>query len=708
MSQIITNAKFSFFVAAIISAFVSTLSGCSESTKEAKPLPDIISKVHHPYIKGNALFSFEPESGESEKLIESELGMFLALDTDKSNPVSNENGSETFENTSSAEYFIAANKQTLHLYDLNTRKEHLIFSFKDDLVVLAENNELTPAPESYICDIQKVITLDEDARLGKVILYKDELKVYVKTSYNSDCTSNNQAYTYWQIDIINSQEETYTIRRKTLLEHSHDHTHFHDHNDPNYALADEHNHEHILETGEPDLNNNGMEFDQNNHEHTHSHLHDFIYSDDHFHEHLTKEEIDATHNSPRYQQITFETYPVLTGKQTSLEGIDEALMYSGKPVVDVENRVFGYIGLNTKENSYKFYSVIESNQIIKKELLWTLKSDLFSNIDTQIDPLSSLEKLVGAYNRRSNFIYANKSIVLTAKDKLLYFTFEELFDDDEAEAREQRLLSPIFTSANDFGNTQSNFEYNSLRNTMVIVEDLKVWFVDFTEDSFSSPQFVKDFSLNNNSQNIPSAIKAEFFNGEIIVTKYFESNSNVMTSIISLQKRGLESNTIVPKTNNTIASTLVSFRTTIDSQETKNNKVIISINDSGNSTLDSIILDEISSVSSGFVSDTIYIPNALDFRTVSDITPYLQSDYMQLSPNSLRSPNLYLARDNTVENFGEVPDEVTQVKRAVIFDDIYGLVEIVDTDNVENLYFFTIGRTSYNLDNEFKYMKKLP
>lgn len=696
----IMNAKSLFFCVATVVAFTSILSACSESTKEAEPLPDIISKVHFPYIKGNGLYSFEPTTGESEKLTESELSMFLALDTDISTPISNENGTETFENTSKAEFFIVANKQTLHIYDLNTRKEHLIFSFKDDLVFAEEENELLLAPESYICDIQKSITLDEDARFAEFTLYKDELKVYVKTSPNSDCNLNNQAFNFWQIDIVNSQEETYTIRRKNLLEHSHDHTHFHDHDDPDYALADEHNHDHSLETEEAGLNNN--------HEHTHSHLHDFIYPSDHFHEHLTKEEIDKVHNSINYQEIVFETYPILTGRKSSIKSIDEALMYSGKPVVDIENKSFGYIGLNTQENAYNFYSIIDINETIEKKFLWTLQSDLFNNLENTTKQLSGLEKLVSTYNSPSNFIYANKSIIITANNKLLFFTFEELFDDDNSEAREERLSNPIFTSINSFNTAQTNFDYNALKKTMIITEGLKIWLVDFTDNSFSSPELVKDYSLNIDPLNIPSAIKAELFDEEILVTKYFDSNVPAITSVISLQKGGLESNTIIAKTNDIISTTVANFKTTIDSQETRENKAIININNTDESTLNSIVIGDILSSSPGTFTDSIFIPRALDFRSFSDISPYIKSDYIQLSPNSLRSPNLYLDTNTVIENFGEIPDEVTQAKRVVIFDDIYGLIETVDTNGIESIYFFAIDRTSFNLDNEFKYMKKLP
>ena len=341
------NAKSRFLATTLAYVLIATLYGCSKSTKEAEALPELISAVNFPFIKNDTIYSFNPETGDSEALATAETGLILALDTDESNKETDDEDNEFFAHSIEAEYFVYANKQTLHIYDINTRKDHQIYDFKNDISFDPESQKITTKTNNYICDIQKIVTWDEDTRLSKIVLYKDELGVYVKTSNLSDCSDPTGIYNYWQI-IIKTMDETFTIRRNTLLTHTHINRHFHDHDDENYPLAASHKHEHTLKKGEPDKN--GEEFDPNDHDHKHEHDHDFLFEDTHPHDFLSKEEVDAVHNDLRNQKIIFETHPLFIGKKTTLESIDEALMYSGKPVIDTANRRFGYLGFNTTDS----------------------------------------------------------------------------------------------------------------------------------------------------------------------------------------------------------------------------------------------------------------------------------------------------------------------------------------------------------------------
>lgn len=690
------NAKYFFFAIAIMPAFISALSGCSKTTKEAAPLPEIISKVYFPYIKDSALYSFDPVSGESEKLVESELDLFLALDVDESNQETDDDDNIIFSNTIAAEYFVFANKQTLHIYDPYTRREHLIFSFKDDSIFVEEDQGLFPAPESYICDIQKVVTLDENARLGEKILYKDELKVYVKTSLNNECIETSQNYSYWQIDILESQEDPYTLRRKMLLEHTHKHTHFHDHDDPNYELAAEHDHPHTLKAGEKDPNNNNLPFDPNNHEHSHSHTHDFIYPADHFHEYLTKEDVDNVHESLVNQQINFETYPILIGRKSSINSIDEALMYSGKPIVDINNQNFGYLGLNSVDNSYKFYSVnLES---LDKKLLWELKSDHFQNLTNTPKTLSTLERITPKYNRPANFDYINQNILIEANNNLFYFTLAELFDDDEAEARESRLISPLFNSYDTSSNIKNRYTYNPANKNMTIIEGLKLLTIEISGDDPGLVTAIKEFQEND-----LTTIDALDLSANFMVVKTFTTNNKTETSVISLLGNGLENQTIIPRSEINI------FINHLDS----NLNAFLNINDLSNNTLSARFYNNIYSNSLDILYETLWTADSVDYRNnlQTETSSLLSSDTSSISPDTIDSPKLYLFNTDATprrgEEFGKIPQEVKGTNKMVVFNDLYGAIEVTNIDETMSTYFFSNEKTSFNFNNEFKIMKEL-
>jgi hypothetical protein len=706
------NAKSLFLTTTLAYIFLVTISGCSESTKEADPLPELISSVNFPFIKNNSLYSFDPETGESETLFTAEKELILALDTDASSKEKNEDNSLTFKHTSTAEYFAYANAQTLHLYDIETRIDHQLYDFRKDIIFDPESNTFVTAPESYICDIQKIVTWDEESRLAKRVLYKDELSIYVKTSTNKECQNTETPFSYWQINIEESSEQL-SRRRKILLEHSHDHTHFHDHNDESSDLFSIHEHTHALKENELDENN--IPFNPNYHEHNHNHTHDFLFTDEHAHEHLTRSEVDAVHNNPINQEIMFETHPKLIGKKTtvdSLDGttidgstdrikvkkVDEALMYSGKPIVDIPNRRFGYLGFNTTENTLKFYSVINpDDNELKKKLLWQLTSNNFNAIDNDHSTLSDLEKLTPKYNRFSNFQYAEENIFITTNNKIFFFSLADLFDDDAIEERESSLSNPLFTSGISEPTLSDRANYNPLINKMAITEGLTVLSIDFSNNSGIPEQASRIIQLNE--QNLNSISASYISSNSILIEKQFNENNTNQNSIAVLQNTGLEVQTVLTKTPDTISSTVL------------NNEAFINLRtgEFQNRSSEYFAPDFHSTVA---FSESIWGSDGVDYRNNMEqfIVSIASSETSATEINSIASPKLYLLDDDLLdrsEDFGYIPSNIINIEKVVIFTELYGLIEVMNTDLSKSIYFFARQKSSFNFNNEYKVMKLL-
>jgi hypothetical protein len=685
------NAK-NFFSATIIAyILIVTLSGCSKTTKEAEALPELISAVNFPYIKNNTLYSFDPETEESEVLAETETGLILALDTDQSSEEIDDNNVKTFLHSADAEYFVYANKQTLHLYDPYTRKDHSIYDFKNDITFDPDTQVLLRATESYICDIQKVVTWDEESRLAKNILYKDEFSVYVKTSSNEECIEIDSPYNYWQINIIESSEN-FTIRRKFLLEHTHKHTHFHDHDVENYEFADLHGHEH------PELDDDNIAFDSNNHEHDHTHTHDFLFEASHIHDNLIKDEIDSVHNNLKNQEIKFETLPEFIGEKSSFESIDEALMYSGRPVIDIPNRKFGYLGLNTKEQSYNFYSV--KTETLKKALLWVLPNNSFNLLENNYSSLNltDLEKLSPKSNRFSTFQYINSNILIPVKNKIIFFTLEELFDDDETEAREARIASPLFTSNISNPPLSSRIKYNSSNKKMVITEDKDIWSLDFSTDQIEEEKLIKSF----NPLYEPFLINLEstYISDNILIVKNFLDQDIPQSSMVLLQESGLEDLTVLTKTLNSVSTiNLV-------------NETLINLSDADFQTRSAEYFSSDLNMPLHF-DDSIWSLDTIDYRNYEEkeVASIFSTETNSIEPNTITNPNLYLFDENEPngqgEDFGSVPQDISGANSVIIFTDLYGLIEVTNTDSTTSMYFFSNQKNSFNFDNEYKNMKLL-
>ncbi len=652
----------------ILTCTILMTSGCSETTKEAKPLPDVIFPVYHPYIENGQVYSIEkeveygvsPKAGQSNELTRKLLftvdsGLLLALDTDET-VKSSENAVELFEHTHMPEYIAYAKKHTLHVYDLDTRYDHEVFSFETDQF----NPEATPG---FICDLQKVITWDEETRLSKKVLFKDELAVYVKTSANEDCSEPEDGFKFWQINITSS-EETFKVRRRYLKEHTHEHKHFHDHDNEDDELFAEHDHKHTLEEGE--LDSDGLPFDPKNHKHKHTHSHQFVYGPEHAHEHLTQDEIDVIHNDKRFHEIRFETGFKLVGRKTTIESIDEALMYSGTPVIDIPQRNFGYLGLNSKENSLKFYSV--NLETLTKKLLWTLAHDDFANLTNQPNPITDWKALVSYYNRPVNYQIINSNIAYFTPNKLYYFKLVDLFDDDREEERLESINQPFFSGSSQPLALDQRSRYNPVSNMLAIVENTQVWLAKLSADT-KTPSRIKTFSEAG-----LTSLQAQVLGTELMVTKHFEVDGQASSSIITLQENGLETNTVLNRTNDAL---------TVIPQD---NASLLNLTSDDTSNLSArYILNNFGSPFSPLI-ESLWVKNSLDYRGdfESKIVSQLSSDSLTQVAGTVEMPTLYLLDDEETAGRGEqfltVEDAVKSADHFVIFNEFYTILEYLNGD----------------------------
>ena len=689
------NAKSFFLTTMLASTFLATISGCSESTKEAAPLPELISPVNFPYIESNSLYSFNPETGESVKIFTSAKELIVALDTDESTKsTDDDNNTLIFNHSAKAEYFAYATLQTLHIFDINTGIDHQLYDFTKDIMLDPASNEFVISPESYICDIQKIVTWDKESRLAKRVLYKDELSLYVKTSTNEECLDTETPFSYWQINIEESNE-TLSRRIKTLLEHSHEHRHFHDHDDDDYEFSDIHNHTHNLEENEPDENQNP--FKQNDHLHSHSHSHDFLYEDEHEHDHLTKNEIDATHNNPKNQEIKFETYPKLIGKKTTIESIDESLMYSGKPVLDIANRKFGYLGFNTVENSLKFYKVEDPDvKNLEKKLLWQLTNSSFNTIENNHSGLSDIKKLIPRYNRFSNFEYAEEDIFIITNNKILFFPLIDLFDDDRLVDIKASISNPLFTSNIAVPKLNDRASYNKDIKKMAITENTSIWSIDFSTNSPSNANRVAQL----NETNLIKLSSTYIANASILIEKSFNTNDIKQNSIVILEDTGLESQTVLPKTLDSTSTAVI------------DNYVLMNLTDSDTLVKKAKYFTPQLGSPPPF-DQSVWGSSGVDYRDNNEntIISIISSETNPNEVNSISSPKLYLFNNDAIlgqgEDFGYIPQNIIGVNEIVIFTDLYGLVEVINTDSSSSTYFFSNIKSSFNFDNEYKNMKLL-
>jgi hypothetical protein len=638
------------------------LSGCSETTKEAPPLPDIVFPVTFPFIENGNLYSIEnnrhfglpvdepANSNEDSKelLLNNPSGLILALDTDKSDQ-STEDGVDTFFNTPLPEYIAYADTHSLKLFDLSTRRNHQLYSFESDPF----NAEAQPA---FICDIRKVTTWDEDARLSRQILFKDEMAIYVKTSTSENCDEPSEGFQYWQINVEESTE-TFTIRRKTLKAHTHEHRHFHQH-DLEGELSELHNHPHFLEEGE--LDENGERFNPNDHTHRHTHSHDFIYEEHHEHEFLSQEEIDAVHNDPVNHTIVFETHPVLIGRRTTITSIDEALMYSGIPVIDTASRNFGYLGFNSKEGALKFFEINLDSQ--EKRLLWSIKHDNLTGLKSPPDLHQDWRALVPDYNRQQNYLMINDRIGLFSEQQLFQFSIESLFDDDATTQRKNSLDQPLFSSNDASSPLEQRTNFNLSRNKMVISENNQIWLLDLESDLPAT--LVKQFS-ETDLLNAEAVIRG----GGIMAVKRFNSLDSSSVSIAILEESGIEVQTLISRTSDAIQV-----------QQREDNSFLNMINASTQQLSARLLLSTFGSPLPD-LQDTYWLSQALDYRSfLSEIrVSQVSSDNLSIIPGTMELPVVYFLDLNDPLGRGEQIETIDEAVRSasglVIFNNFYNILE---------------------------------
>jgi len=468
------HARISFIKHLIILVTFGALTACSDSsTPESSSIP-IIEKALFPFIQNYTLYNFNPETGSKEKLAESNRSLMIGLDIDQSEEITEEeDGStkSTLSHTALPEYVVYVKDQTLRLYDVFTRYDHLLTNFADP----SEQND-----GEFICDLRPAITIDKEHLDVKEILFKNEESVYIKTSTIETCTGDPSSFRYFEIKIEDSFTETFEIRRITLLKHEHFHSHQHEHD---YDHENDHggNHDHAsdnhasdLEIGdlhdseghqvESDPDNNSLPkypnetphdhshnetspdklhshkhginvTDRKNHEHKHEHTHDFKYiiMDEHKFNDDPNTSPESVHNIATNQQTETETHKVLVGKK---HVVDSALMYAGNPVVDVSNKRFGYLGFNNSdpesaEASYRFFDVI--NDGTEKIKLWTMTNSEFS-----IQPED--------YSGYIDTTFSD-AVMIEFNWKMVKWNLEDLFDDDKSTERQLSIDNPMFSRA---------------------------------------------------------------------------------------------------------------------------------------------------------------------------------------------------------------------------------------------------------------------
>jgi len=605
------------------------LTACADSSTPEKVLPEIIEKISFPFILDNTLYNFEPKTGEKEKLAESNKSMMISLDIDQSETTT-EDENTFLEHSALPEYVVYVEDQTIRLYDLYTTDDRVLISFS------ATNNQ---EENEYICDIKNLTTLDLDHLSKKEILYKDEKGFYVKTSTDENCVGDASSFKYLQIKIVDSFTETYTIRRTILLKHAHQHTHQHDHEPP-------HDHDHAVDID-----------DIENHLHKHEHEHDFLYVD--MDEHKYADDPDIVHNDSKNQEIEAETHPVLVGKKYV---VDQALMYSGKPIVDLNNKQFGYLGFNNSdpEPSYKFYEII-GDELDKFEL-WKLTNNEFS-----IQPDNTFGTIQEGFEN---------TIFIEFNWKLIKLNIEDLFDDDRDKEREFSINNPIFSRTPTTFYTSVSYSINENKN-IIAIRDQNTLYSFF---SFTPPQNTYPILRTLNDKNLDE-FEFNFLGNQIMAIKRFSENSvSLGTSITSIAlSNGLE-RTLVGK-----------YLGDVSYEFFPDEKLALSLEDLLNTTWNAQLYNENLGRSFPSTPENTIWAEITDKRTIptnSDtVISIVQSDNSTVSDVNgkpvLVNPSLHLFDNHATDKLGDslalIPGEVADVHSITMLSELFGTIKIEES-----------------------------
>jgi hypothetical protein len=692
------------FLLILICSFALSITACSEADKVPETLPQFVEDLSFPYIIDSTLFSFDPETGTSEAVtfdddtddeidaitIKSNKQLITFLDTDRSRESKDGDVSFLF-HTPLPEYAAYVNDNELHLYDFHTRHDHLLYAF-------AESNDETE-PSEYICDMQKVITADEEFRLDSKTLLKNEEKLYIKTNFvagddEPDC--NKPPFNFYQIDIEESNENSFQVRRTVLNEHIHVSKHEH-------VNEDDHDHAHDFEEGE--LDNNGNPFDPNNHEHDHTHTHEFLFSELDEHQHLSAIEIEEVHQQSENQQTAFEEHPVLFGRKRI---IDEALMNSGRPVSDTAEKTFGYLGINTAENKLKFYNV-NFETFVKTEL-WSMT---LPTVDTDEQNQETANPLL---SEQIEFKVTQDGILFTHQNKLIKLSMLSLFDDDQEALRELSFSQPIYTFE-DFNSF--SYYYDNEDDLIYIKDKLNLYRADSGNTS-TAPALLKSFP--------PETVQDfSYFPTEnrIIILKDLSPNDSSticqgsdlcsVTAISqSTQAFGLES-TIYPKSTNAHK-----FIPNLKNLDNDANFFAISSENKELQTMTAQTFDRnLNSIYNPELSNTIWA-KTYDLRNraerklrLSILSSSIGKTTETYNQPALSEASLFIYSPETLlgsqgASLGTIPSDTAQIYNITIFNEYFAIVQLKEAINPSapiKTYFFPPEISSVNLTGEFGDMK---
>lgn len=657
-----------FFIRYIIAtlAAIIFLTACSGGDDSIEKLPPLIKEVSFPFVTENALYAFDRKTGNNEKLAESNRSLMLQLDTDQSTKSRNENDEEVLLHTTLPEYVVYVVNQTIRLYDLNTRHDHLLLSF-----------ETTAASENrYVCDLQHMITLDEESLVDRVVLLKDEEAFYAKTSASGDCEGNAGSFEYYRISIEDSFTETYEVRRTNLLIHEHKHTHVHEH-------IDDHNHTHtsdIPKVADPE-DPSGRSI--NNHEHRHVHQHDFIYKKLHAHEYI--DDPDLVHNLPENQEIVTETHPVLVGKKHQ---ITQAQMYSGEPIIDLDNKKFGYLGFNETDSAYKFYEDSSDPDDLNKYELWSMSNDEFL-----LQPENTYGKIQKGFNG---------TILLEFNWKVVIFPLEDLFDDDQDKEREYNVANPFFqrTQLDQYHSAVYDFDENT---DTIAIQDLDRIF------TIRNNRFLKHVRTLDN----PGLVNIDFnlFNDRIVTIKEYEDTAELQsTAVTAISASNGQEQTLIPKNT---ALTLFRFF--------PNSTLTMSVEDTVNTTWHGFLINSnltqnfstpLENVTWGSVLDQRLTPsNVVNNREY--MSAIIHADTAAESTINTRpvlvDPNVYLYDEDAIDGqgtlLGTIPTAITSVNDITIINELFGIIEVEESIPTTGTKYYYFNPDDASFEMKLMYQK---
>lgn len=711
------HARISFIQYFILLATFCVLGACADSSITEIPPTPITEEASFPFIQDHTLYNFDPETGEKEKLAESNKSMMIPLDTDQSTLEQNEDDTNYLEHTFLPEYIVYVQNQSLRVYDLYTRHDHLLIDFS------TSNDQ---EDNVFICQLKNIRTADIESLNAKQLLIKDERRVYIKTSTNESCTVNEDTpnFQYLEIEIADSYTETFDIRRTTLLAHEHFHTHHHEHDyDHENDHAGDHNHDdgHEAEPETGDFHKDGHQVnpdypdeaphdhdynhddlhthqhgidaqdDRKNHEHKHEHTHEILYPilEDHKFSDTSPKSLEAVHNNPQNQQTKIETHPVLVGRNLTIEPTlitDSTLMYA-TIIVDLNNSRFGYLGFNhsTTDPAYKFYKIIGDE--LDKFKVWEMTNSEFS-----LQP----ENGKGLINTRFS-----DSIMIEFNWKMVKWNVADLFDDDKDVERAFSIDQPFFQREPEASYTPVDFSTNN-EDTMVIMK--KIHENDSKKNAiYAVSKQGLEFHVRNLDDEGLDSINFTLFNTTLLTKKNFVIDtkySGFSYSIININSP-IEQ-TLIPKTLTPTREIFFqgpTFAISIEEdQETQTggdiSKQWTSHYFNSNLETPSGLDSNLQNTTWGRVSDRRalsdnkqFVPALLHSKTTAHQFP---------NRHGLSEPKAYLFDNNTANGrgalIGTVPTDVRSFSDIIIHNQLFGNITI--EENAQDLN-ITVHKTYY-------------